>query len=108
MVLNWVCEVGELLVSTWDNSQDWRPAGWGFLPPFPTVSDSAFDSLMVAAEDKGEVGIFFSADFGSVALTVDKTMWASFSSFAMKGGRLPGFMLVFSEPSSLGKLRKGD
>ena len=81
---------GELLVSTWDDFRDWGLASWIFLPPFPIVSHSAPDSLVVTVEDKEVVGVLIPADVG-------ETTGASFSLFVKTGRRVPGFWSSFFE-----------
>ena len=49
-------EWGELSVPTWDDFWERGSSGWSFLPPFPTVSHSAFASSELTV---GEVGFFY-------------------------------------------------
>ena len=52
-------EGGELSVPTWDDFWERGSSGWSFLPPFPTVSHSAFASSELTVGDEGGVGFFY-------------------------------------------------
>ena len=80
---------GGLSVPTWDEFWERGSSGWSFLPPFPTVSHSAFASSELTVGDEGEVGIFLPAGVG-------ETTGASFSVFVVTtGGRVPGLWSGF-------------
>ena len=65
---------GELSVPTWDDFWERGSSGWSFLPPFPTVSHSAFASSELTVGDEGGVGVFFTRwcgrDYGSLLFCV--------------------------------------
>ena len=52
-------EGGKLSVPTWADFWERESSGWSFLPPFPTVSHSAFASSELTVGDEGGVGVFF-------------------------------------------------
>ena len=52
-------EGGKLSVPTWADFWERGSSGWSFLPPFPTVSHSAFASSELTAGDEGGSGVFF-------------------------------------------------
>ena len=52
-------EGGELSVPTWADFWERGSSGWSFLPPFPTVSHSAFASSELTVGTKGEWGFFY-------------------------------------------------
>ena len=70
---------GELSVPTWDDFWERGSSGWSFLPPFPTISHSAFASSELTVGDEGGVGFFLPADVG-------ETTGASFSVFVLTTG----------------------
>ena len=59
LMLDLFFEGGELSVPTWDGFWERGSSGWSFLPPFPTVSHSAFASSELTAGDEGGVGFFY-------------------------------------------------
>ena len=72
-------EGGKLSVPTWANFWERGSSGWSFLPPFPTVSHSAFASSELTVGDEGGVGFFLPAGVG-------ETTGASFSVFILTTG----------------------
>ena len=72
-------EGGKLSVPTWADFWERGSSGWSFLPPFPTVSHSAFASSELTVGDEGGVGFFLPAGVG-------ETTGASFSVFILTTG----------------------
>ena len=74
LVLDLFFEGGELSVPTWADFWERGSSGWSFLPPFPTVSHSAFASSELTVGDEGGVGFFFTRwcgrDYGSLLFCV--------------------------------------
>ena len=72
-LLDFIEGVG-LSVPTWDDFWERGSSGWSFLPPFLTVSHSAFASSELTVGDEGGVGVFFTRwcgrDYGSLLFCV--------------------------------------
>ena len=89
----WLLDIFEggfkLSVPTWDDFWERGSSGWSFLPPFPTVSHSAFASSELTVGDEGGVGFFLPAGVG-------ETTGASFSGLLLTTGeRVPGLWSGF-------------
>ena len=79
-------EGGGLSVPTWENFWERGSSGWSFLPPFPTVSHSAFASSELTVGDEA----------GGLPAGVGETTGASLSVFVVTTGeRVPGLWSGF-------------